>query len=167
MATETARRNREAWPPKRVLCAGAVVLKEDKVLLVRQAQNASLAGQWSIPWGIVEQDEYPGAAAKREAREEGGVLVEIEGLLGLQNLAWQAGIGIIYLCRHLEGTPQPDGGQETDRAAYFSLEEIDTLKSAEPIEPWCEWLAKRVLAGVYTLIPPAPDSPYHPYPAFL
>ena len=162
--TNAVNERQEAWPPKRVLCVGAVVLKEGKVLLVRQAQGASLAGQWSIPWGIVEQDEYPSIAAKRETREESGITVEIEGLLGLQNLEWESGIGIVYLCRHLEGTPQPDG-QETDRAAYFSLAELETVD--ETVEPWCEWLVRRVLQGSYTLIPPTRDGPYRPHPAFL
>lgn len=164
MTMNIPEKDSNSWPPKRVLCVGAVVLQGKKVLLVRQAQGESLAGQWSIPWGIIEQDEYPSAAAERETREEGGITAEVEGLLGIQNLAWESSVAIIYLCRHIDGAPQPDGA-ETDKAAYFSLNEMEALK--EPIEPWCEWLAKRVLRGEYTLIHQTLDSPYQPYPTFL
>ena len=70
------------WPPKKVICVGAVVQKENKVLWIRQANGSSLAGQWSIPWGIVEADEQPEEAALRETLEEGGITARINGFLG-------------------------------------------------------------------------------------
>jgi ADP-ribose pyrophosphatase YjhB (NUDIX family) len=142
-----------------------VVLRENKALLIRQVKGASLEGQWSIPWGIVETEEFPSSAAVRETLEEGGVTAEIEGLLGIQNLSWENSIGIIYLCRHVAGEPLADGGVETDQAAYLSLDEIEELN--EPIEPWCEWIVKRVLRNEHHLIPSEPNNPYQPKPAFL
>lgn len=152
------------WPPKKVVCVGAVVLRENSVLLVRQAKGTSLEGQWSIPWGIVEADEYPQAAALRETFEEAGVTAQIVGLLGIQNLQWQCAVGIIFLCRHIAGEPQGDGGVETDCATYFSLVDLDTL---EPIEEWCHWLARRVLRDEHSLILMEPQNPYRPLHAFL
>ena len=58
----------------------------------------------------------------------------------------QGGIGLIFLCRHVSGDPTPDGF-EVDGARFFSLDEMDSL--TEPIEPWCEWLVRRVLSGRY------------------
>ncbi|MGD2158045.1 MAG: NUDIX domain-containing protein [Anaerolineales bacterium] len=155
----------QSWPARRVICVGAVVLRENKALLIRQVKGASLEGQWSIPWGIVETEEFPSSAAVRETLEEGGVTAEIEGLLGIQNLSWENSIGIIYLCRHVAGEPLADGGVETDQAAYLSLDEIEELN--EPIEPWCEWIVKRVLRNEHHLIPSEPNNPYQPKPAFL
>ncbi|MHB1356937.1 MAG: NUDIX domain-containing protein [Anaerolineae bacterium] len=157
--------NAPDWPPRIVACAGAVVLREKQVLFVRQARGHSLAGQWSIPWGIIDPEELPEVTAVRETREEGGVEAEVEGLLGIQNLPQPGWIGIIFLCRHISGVPTSDGGIETDQAAYFTLEQMDAL--SEPFEPWCEWLVRRVLRGTYHLLPPEPDNPYQPRLAFL
>lgn len=153
------------WPPRIVACAGAVVLQGNRALLIRQAPGHSLAGQWSIPWGIIDSDEPPEVAAVRETREESGVVAEVEGLLGIQNLIQPGWIGIIFLCRHVDGEPLPDGGIETDQAAYFSLEEMDAFD--EPFEPWCEWLVRRVLLGECRIIPPVSDNPYQPRLAFI
>ncbi len=152
------------WPPKMAVCAGAVVLKQNQVLFIRQAPGHSLAGQWSIPWGLVDRDETPDCAAVREIFEESGITAEVTGLLGIQNLRTPGWLGVIFLCRHLDGVPTPDG-VETDRAAYLDLADISTF--TEPIEPWCKWLSVRVLTGEYRVIPSAPENPYHPQTAFL
>ena len=147
------------------VCVGAVVRREREVLLVRQTYG-SLKGQWSLPWGYVQGDT-PDDAALREAREEGGVVAEVEGLLGVQNHASEAGeprLYLLYLCRHVSGEPAPDN-RETDKAAYLSLEGLDGLD--EPIDPFCAWLARRVLCGEHHVIAPAPSNPYRPHLAFL
>lgn len=154
-----------AWPPKIAVCVGTVVLQERRALFVRQAKGHSLEGLWSIPWGLVDQDEAPDAAALRETREESGVTARLEGLLGAQNLQQDGWIALIYLCQHVGGEPVSDGGDETDGAAYFSLQEMDEFD--EPFEPWCEWLVRRVLRGEYHLIPMEPDNPYQPRTAFF
>ncbi len=154
----------EEWPPKKVVCVGTVVLQGRRVLLIRQAKGHPLAGQWSIPWGIVDKEESPEEAALRETYEESGIKAEIEGLLGIQNLPEVGWLGVVFLCHHMEGEPVADG-TETDKAGYFSLEEMDALD--EPIEPWCEWLVRRVLGGRYTIIRGEPNNPYRPRGAFL
>ncbi|MBM3188648.1 MAG: NUDIX domain-containing protein [Chloroflexi bacterium] len=152
------------WPPRMAVCVGAVVLRDRRVLFVRQAKGASLAGQWSIPWGLVDSGESPEDAALRETREEAGIEAEVVGLLGIQNLPTDGWLGIVFLCRHVAGSPTPDG-VETDRAAYLSLDEMGALE--EPIEPWCAWLARRVLTVPRAAIPAAPENPYDPRRAFL
>ena len=152
------------WPPRMAVCVGAVVLRDNRVLFVRQAEGQSLAGQWSIPWGVVNNEEAPEAAALRETYEESGIKAEIDGLLGIQNLPSAGWLGIVFLCHYVEGEPVSDG-VETDRAAYFTLEDIDSLD--ERFEPWCEWLARRVLTGKYMVTAYEPDNPYQPRRAFL
>ena len=152
------------WPPKMVVCVGAIVLQNKKVLFIRQAKGQSLAGQWSIPWGVVDNAESPEDATLRETHEESGIKAEIDGLIGIQNLRTAGWLGIIFLCHPVEGRPISDG-VETDQAAYFSLEEMDSFE--EPFEPWCKWLARRVLTGKYTTIQFEPSNPYHPRRAFL
>jgi ADP-ribose pyrophosphatase YjhB (NUDIX family) len=150
-----------------VLCVGGVVLKEGRLLFVRQAEGHPLEGQWTIPWGLMESGETPEEAVVREIQEEAGVDAEVEGLLGIQNLPapWKGWIGVIFLCRHLAGTPKPDGGVETDRASYFNFEDLAAFK--DEIEPWCAWLAERIFSSRYRLIFPEPDNPYHPEIGFF
>ncbi len=144
------------FPPRKVVCVGAVVLREDKVLFIRQAEGQSLAGKWSIPWGFVEADEAPEDAALRETLEESGVSASIVGFLGFQNLNQTGWIGMIFLCRHENGEPQADG-VETDDARYLELDELDALGNAALT--WCAWLAKKALSGNYTLIKETPNIP--------
>ena len=153
-----------AWPPRKVVCVGTVVCDGERILLVRQAAGTSLAGKWSIPWGVVEAEEAPEAAALRETWEEARVKAEIEGLLGYQNFAWESSVAFVYLCRHVAGEPAGDGA-ETDRAAYFSAADLDAL--AESVEAWCAWIVRRVLAGNYRLLPAEPDNPSRPLLAFF
>jgi ADP-ribose pyrophosphatase YjhB (NUDIX family) len=152
------------FPPRKVVCVGAVVLWEDKALFIRQAQGQSLAGRWSIPWGFVEAEEAPEDAALRETLEESGVRASIEGFLGFQNLKQEGWIGMVFLCRHVSGEPRADG-VETDDARYLGLDDFEKL--ADPVNRWCEWVAKRVLAGNYTLVEESPDIPEGMNRAFL
>jgi ADP-ribose pyrophosphatase YjhB (NUDIX family) len=153
------------WPPKMVVCVGTVVLQGERALFVRQAKGHPLEGQWSIPWGIVDPEESPDAAALRETVEEGGVTARIEGLLGVQNLRREGWVALVFLCQHVSGVPVSDGGIETDGASYFSVEEMDAF--AEPFEPWCEWLVRRVWRGEHHVIPPEERNPYQPRVAFF
>lgn len=142
--TETIDKETSQWPPKMVVCVGAVVLHEQRILFIRQAQGHSLAGLWSIPWGLVDEGDTPEAAALRETVEESGITAAVDGLLGIQNLPSTGRLGIVFACHAVSGVPTSDG-VESDRAAYFSLEEM--LSFTEPFEPWCKWLALRVLSG--------------------
>jgi 8-oxo-dGTP diphosphatase len=149
-----------------VVCVGAVVRRREQVLLVRQSVGHPLEGQWTVPWGHVEPGESPAAAALRETREEGGIEADVEGLLGVQVLPhpWRGMLALVYLCRHRDGMPQP-GDAECDAAAYFSLDELNRLDA--PIEPWSDWLVRRVLAGRYTLTTRDASNPLYDPDTFL
>ena len=158
-------RSSSEWPPRLVVCVGAVVIQDNRALFVRQAKGHPLEGQWSIPWGFVDPEETPDSAAIRETLEEGGVKVKVEGLLGIQPLQQEGWIAIAFLCEHLSGDPKSDGGIETDHAAYFSIEEMEGFD--EPFEPWCEWIVRRVIGGDHSIIPPEPMNPYRPLKAYF
>lgn len=149
---------------RRGICVGGIVLKDNKVLFERQAKGHPLEGQWSIPWGMVEEDEYPEDAIIRETKEETNIDVKVEGLIGIQNLPEKGWIGIVFLCSPLNDNPKPDGF-EVDSVTYLSLEDIEIFK--EPIEPWCKWIAERVLKGNYSVIFPQIDNPYKPLLGFF
>jgi ADP-ribose pyrophosphatase YjhB (NUDIX family) len=149
-----------------VLCVGAVVRKGERILLVRQAAGHSLQGQWTVPWGRLEAGEAPSAAALRETQEEGGVRAEVEGLLGVHELAapWDGWIALVYLCRHVGGECRPDG-METDAARYLNASELAAL--GEPVEPWTAWLLRRLFAGEFQVIQRNATHPFAGGDAFL
>ncbi len=64
------------------LAAGAVVTVGERVLLLRRSIEPAY-GAWVFPGGFVDRGEHPEAAAIREAREEAGVQVRVDGMLGI------------------------------------------------------------------------------------
>ena len=63
-------------------CAGALVVHEGKLLMVRRAIEPYL-GCWDIPGGFMEADEHPADGARREVFEETGFEVAIGRLVGM------------------------------------------------------------------------------------
>jgi len=62
--------------------ASVLVLRRGRVLLVRRAVAPS-RGAWDVPGGFIEHGETAEHAALREAREEVGVDVRLERLIGI------------------------------------------------------------------------------------
>lgn len=54
----------------------------ERVLLIKR-KNEPFQGKWALPGGFVEYGETVENAAVREAKEEVGIDVELEGLLGV------------------------------------------------------------------------------------
>ena len=148
------------------MCVGTVVRKDSRILLVRQGEGHSLQHQWTIPWGRLQDGESPPEAALRETREEAGVESEMTGLLGVQELpAPQEGwMALIFLAHHVDGTPTGDG-RETDAAMYFSEHDLDALR--EPVEPFSDWLVRRVFDERHSVVPANPENPFAPHRAFI
>jgi 8-oxo-dGTP diphosphatase len=62
--------------------AAVLVTHQDEVLLVQRAHEPFLA-QWMLPAGFVEYGESAELTAVREALEETGLIVRLQGLFGL------------------------------------------------------------------------------------
>ena len=63
------------YPERPLVGVGAVIVEGGRVVLVRRAAEP-MAGQWSIPGGLLELGETLRAGAEREALEETGLQVE-------------------------------------------------------------------------------------------
>lgn len=63
-------------------CAGAVVIHDGRLLLVRRV-GEPFAGWWDIPGGFCDAQELPADAAVREVWEETGIRIHVTALLGM------------------------------------------------------------------------------------
>jgi mutator protein MutT len=68
-------RGRE-YPDRPIVGVGAVIADEGRVVLIRRRYEP-LAGQWSLPGGMVELGETLEEAVAREMLEETGLVVEV------------------------------------------------------------------------------------------
>jgi len=63
-------------------CAGALVTRHGKLMLVRRAHEP-WQGAWDVPGGFCGPREHPADAAAREVREETGLAVRVGDVLGM------------------------------------------------------------------------------------
>jgi ADP-ribose pyrophosphatase YjhB (NUDIX family) len=124
------------FPEVPLVGVGAIIIQDSRVLLVKRA-HPPLQAQWSIPGGVLEVGELVREAAIREAREETGLIVEPEDLLGvydriLRNVEQRVQyhyVLIDFLCRRVAG----DLAAASDAAEvrWFRPEELLPLNLAE------------------------------------
>lgn len=65
---------------------GAILEKDGKILLIKEADKGFDQGKWSHPAGWIDVGENPIEAAKREVKEESGYDFEPTALLGIYSL---------------------------------------------------------------------------------
>ena len=74
----------------RFASVGAIVLRNDEVLLVRHTYGAA-AGKLLNPSGAIKHGEMPYEALKREVLEETGIEINPKGLLAVR-CGWRKGL---------------------------------------------------------------------------
>jgi ADP-ribose pyrophosphatase YjhB (NUDIX family) len=123
-------------------CAGAVVVRDGRVLLGRRAVEPAL-GAWDIPGGFLNPWELPEAAAAREVREETGLEVRIERLLAVAVDTYQDRdytLNLYYLAEPLSGVESP--ADDLAELRWFGPAEIPTdLAFPHCREVLAEWQA--------------------------
>lgn len=103
----------------RFAAVGAIVLRDDKVLLVRHTYGGA-AGQLLNPSGFIKQGEMPYEALKREIDEETGVQIHIKGLLAVRCSVkdWW----LVFLADYVSGEPRSDNA-ENNEVLFMPCEE--------------------------------------------
>ncbi|MCR8631740.1 MULTISPECIES: NUDIX hydrolase [Paenibacillus] len=121
---------------------GALVVKDNKVLLVRRAQEPG-KGNWTNPGGYIEQLEPIEETIVREVLEEAGVHATVKGIVAVRDQPRAIhNVYIAFEMQYVSGEPIPDG-YEVDEAGFFSLEEMKSMKVAS----FTQWLVDIALNG--------------------
>ena len=130
-----------SWRIRRPLLIGvrALIVRDGTVLLIRHRSGKQ---PWALPGGGVERNERLAEAARREAREETGVPIRIERLLGVYE---RFGDGIsnyiaVFVCTAL-GEPHPPRSLEIAEARFFPFERLPAGIDAGTRRRVAEYLA--------------------------
>ncbi len=123
------------YPDNPLVGVGAVIIEEDRVLLIRRGQ-APLLGEWSLPGGVLECGETLREAVVREAREETGLVVETGEMLGVYERVIRGNEGrvryhyvlIDFLCRPIGGDLK--AGSDAADVCWFTRDELPALNLA-------------------------------------
>jgi ADP-ribose pyrophosphatase YjhB (NUDIX family) len=107
---------------------GVLVEREGRVLLVRR-RNEPGRGLWCLPCGFEDADESPEQAARREAREEAGLDVALDGVLGIYYYADDPrGAGIMVVFRaHCDPAATPTPGDDADDIGFFTPDDLPPI----------------------------------------
>jgi 8-oxo-dGTP diphosphatase len=102
-----------------------VVIKTKKGVLLIKRKVDPFRGKWAIPGGHINYGETAEEAAVRESREETGLDVRVEKILGVYSNPERDPrghrISIAYLCKKISGELKP--GSDASDARFFK--EID------------------------------------------
>ena len=107
-----------------VPAAGAVIVEERKILLVKRAHPPRI-GWWSIPAGFMEWDEHPTQTAIRELKEETGLDIRLtdffEVYAGSDDCRNNA-VLILYLAERIGG--MLEAGDDASEVTFFGFDEL-------------------------------------------
>lgn len=105
--------------PKLASCA--LVLNKGRVALVRRSMEPA-RGTWVLPGGFVDRGEVIPEAAVRETREETGLEVKVESMIGLYSYPGEKVAIAVYLASVISG--RLVAADESDQADWFALDDI-------------------------------------------
>jgi 8-oxo-dGTP diphosphatase len=69
-------------PEQIAVGVAGIILDGERILITRRPQGVHLAGRWEFPGGGVERGEFFDEALRREIREELGIEIRVERLVG-------------------------------------------------------------------------------------
>lgn len=131
------------------IAAYAVITDAEGKMLLPHWQTQGFGSGWTLPGGGIDPGEDPADAAVREVFEESGYHVELEELLGVDNLVIPGekrtpssgrqgvplqNLRIIYRARITGGELRVEADGSTDDVAWFTPAEIERLERVSLVD---------------------------------
>lgn len=117
------------------IVAGCVIKQDGKYLLVQEKQE-KVHGLWNVPAGWVDKGEEIEAAAIREAKEESGYDVELEGEIGVYHEDSKRPVKHAFKARITGGELNIQEDEILD-AKWLTYQEIEQLNAEGKVRaPW-------------------------------
>lgn len=110
-----------------------------RILLVRRNHEPRM-GQWAFPSGFVDAGEVVEDAAAREVREETGVEVRLDRLLGVYSTAGDPVVFVAFAGTIVAGTPAP--GDEALEVRLFASDALPPLAFEHDQRIMAAWHAR-------------------------
>lgn len=110
----------------RYLATDGLLIKDNKVLLIKRKKGTRQGGNWSLPGGFLKWGETSEKAVLREVKEETGIKGRIISLLGVYskpNRDEIENVTLAYLIKPLKQTPKIDK-KEVVEISWFSPEDL-------------------------------------------
>jgi len=101
----------KALPDNRFASVSGIVVRDSKILLVRQAYGAA-KGLLVIPGGYLSEGEMPNVALEREILEETGVVAVTESLIAIR-FSWRDWWAI-FTAKYISGEPVSDNDENSE-----------------------------------------------------
>ena len=148
MSLEDTRTDR-VYPRHPMVGVGVVILRGEEVLLVLRGRPPR-QGLWTFPGGLVELGETVREAARREAREETGVVVDPGPVVDVFEVIERDDadrvryhfVVVEILARHVRGEPKP--ADDAAGARWVHPREFDALGVTDDVRriiARARWLA--------------------------
>ena len=120
----------------------ALIEHEGRLVLIRRSE-APLADYWAPPAGYVECGESVPEAVCREAHEECGLEIKLDGLIGVYSQADVDVLIVAYHARSIGGTLR--AGDDASDARLFTAMELPLQQSPESGTGTDIWFYKVVI----------------------
>ncbi len=139
------------------IVVGSVVVSDGAVLLCRRAIEPR-RGYWTLPAGYLELDETLEEGAAREAMEEAGASITIDGILAVFSIARIGQVQVVFRSRFAEpGLPRFAAGPESPEVGLYAWDAIPWDAIAFPSVRWALNVWRRT--GMRILGAPAGNPP--------
>ena len=125
------------------VAVAAIIPMDDGIVLLKRAIEPQI-GMWSFPSGYVDRGEKLERALEREVKEECGLVVSVEWLVGVYSDEGQAVVLVVYHAEVVDGELM--AGDETSDARVFAADEMPELAFEHDdriVRDWREGLGMR------------------------
>lgn len=120
------------------VAVGAIVAREGRILLTRRAHDPG-RGLWGLPAGYMEWDERVEDATVREVREESGLDVRLERLVGVYSYPARGLVLVVYEAAIVGGELR--ASEESEAVEFFAPDALPALAFPENTAILADWRA--------------------------